>query len=1057
VKANQLGLSTETARARTFAYDSLSRLTNACNPESNGGSACTGTGPWSASYTYDANGNTHTKATLYPATETNYYDALNRLYESTHSDQTPSEQFTYDLAAGISGSNSVGHVVAENLVDPGGKTLAQRHYTSFDTMGRLLTEDQCSIYSGSLNNCGTSKTALSYTYDLAGNVITSGSGANVPIGGTSQPIALTYTYDSASHLQKITSNWIDSTHPGTLFNAPSTTGAPAYSPFGGLLAANLSYSNATQQPQILLNRTYDIRGRAATAVYSTTDGGSPAKQSAGSIAVPSSSAEQSTTATGSGTITISGSNASCIFYPAPGYPQTFWDAGNITVVVNGVSYNAGGYGGAGITPAQIAAGVASGMNGIPSAPVTATSQGGVVTLVAKPGSGTLNYSYSVSVAGTPNPPCTTNPPVPFSVSPSSASFTSGTVYDSGTITVFVNGSTATATYGQGSTAASVASAIQSAVQSAAGSFLTAGLSGDTVSLSSNQANSSTNWPVSVSVSYNSAYFSHASFPVSSSGMSGGANAQNVTLYSYNLGALSNGKHGYDSVGNVTGFQDTVMGEWNFGYDHLNRLDLATGVGGTYNGGAIANQTISWIYDSFGNRKNQTPSSGAPFPTEWANYGASNRITGSSQGGVGYNGPGAVNADGINNYTLDSEDRVCNWVTQITGLPKQPYTNVYDAGGHRVAKGTVTNSGTCEATQNGFAATETTILGQGGEQVTALGPGTSWAHTNVYADGQLLATYDAGGLHFALNDWLGTKRMQVTAAGGFENSWQSLPFGDNPAPMAQGGASDHHFTGQLHDNESQLDYFQARFYSSTLGRFQSPDWSGDAVPVPYANLSDPQSLNLYAYVRNNPISKVDADGHLEKHFSVGGDGWGVGDGWPAGVGYGRSMHNLLTRYNASLLAQAEDFDIENELRREPWDEAENALKPVGPDQQVAPEWPPAGAIYPERGEKGPLDALERSKDFTWYVRWKTKQETTLYRMWGDPAELTGKGNGTYYSLFPPERSTDFMRDQMSLPSKWNSMENLDPVKFPAGTTMYVGPASAQAGFRGGGFQVFVPKP
>ena len=41
---------------------------------------------------------------------------------------------------------------------------------------------------------------------------------------------------------------------------------------------------------------------------------------------------------------------------------------------------------------------------------------------------------------------------------------------------------------------------------------------------------------------------------------------------------------------------------------------------------------------------------------------------------------------------------------------------------------------------------------------------------------------------------------------------------------------------------------------------SPDWSAKEEPVPYAKLDDPQSLNLYAYVRNNPLSRVDADGH-----------------------------------------------------------------------------------------------------------------------------------------------------------------------------------------------------
>jgi hypothetical protein len=41
---------------------------------------------------------------------------------------------------------------------------------------------------------------------------------------------------------------------------------------------------------------------------------------------------------------------------------------------------------------------------------------------------------------------------------------------------------------------------------------------------------------------------------------------------------------------------------------------------------------------------------------------------------------------------------------------------------------------------------------------------------------------------------------------------------------------------------------------------SPDWSAKAEPVPYAKLDDPQTLNLYAYMRNNPLGGVDADGH-----------------------------------------------------------------------------------------------------------------------------------------------------------------------------------------------------
>jgi RHS repeat-associated protein len=69
-----------------------------------------------------------------------------------------------------------------------------------------------------------------------------------------------------------------------------------------------------------------------------------------------------------------------------------------------------------------------------------------------------------------------------------------------------------------------------------------------------------------------------------------------------------------------------------------------------------------------------------------------------------------------------------------------------------------------------------------------------------------------------------------------------------------------YTGKERDTESGLDYFGARYYSSNMGRWMSPDWAASVSPVPWANLADPQTLNLYEYVRNNPLSLVDDDGH-----------------------------------------------------------------------------------------------------------------------------------------------------------------------------------------------------
>jgi RHS repeat-associated protein len=83
-----------------------------------------------------------------------------------------------------------------------------------------------------------------------------------------------------------------------------------------------------------------------------------------------------------------------------------------------------------------------------------------------------------------------------------------------------------------------------------------------------------------------------------------------------------------------------------------------------------------------------------------------------------------------------------------------------------------------------------------------------------------------------------------------------------------------FTLKERDNETGLDYFLARYYSSTQGRFTSPDeftggphdvytlGSGDPEKqaLPYAEITNPQSLNKYQYAYNNPTNVVDPDGH-----------------------------------------------------------------------------------------------------------------------------------------------------------------------------------------------------
>lgn len=68
------------------------------------------------------------------------------------------------------------------------------------------------------------------------------------------------------------------------------------------------------------------------------------------------------------------------------------------------------------------------------------------------------------------------------------------------------------------------------------------------------------------------------------------------------------------------------------------------------------------------------------------------------------------------------------------------------------------------------------------------------------------------------------------------------------------------TAKERDTESGNDYFGARYYASSRGRWMSPDWAEEPEAVPYSSLDNPQTLNLYGYVNNNPLSQADPDGH-----------------------------------------------------------------------------------------------------------------------------------------------------------------------------------------------------
>jgi RHS repeat-associated protein len=106
--------------------------------------------------------------------------------------------------------------------------------------------------------------------------------------------------------------------------------------------------------------------------------------------------------------------------------------------------------------------------------------------------------------------------------------------------------------------------------------------------------------------------------------------------------------------------------------------------------------------------------------------------------------------------------------------------------------------------------------------------------------------------FRLLDHLGTQVGTVDVNGVPTSISDYAPFGQ----LFTGGSQDpYKFTGKERDTESGNDYFGARYYASSMGRFMSPDPS----VLDFADPTNPQSLNLYGYVRNNPLIFVDPKG------------------------------------------------------------------------------------------------------------------------------------------------------------------------------------------------------
>jgi len=235
---------------------------------------------------------------------------------------------------------------------------------------------------------------------------------------------------------------------------------------------------------------------------------------------------------------------------------------------------------------------------------------------------------------------------------------------------------------------------------------------------------------------------------------------------------------------------------------------------------------SYSYDPFGNLQQS-----GNFNFVQA-YTTANRIS-----GYNYDLAGNLLADGLGNtYTWDANEMISS---------SNGTSYFYDAEGSRVGKA-------------GSSPTDTIYFG--GRPVARLAGG-AWTDL-IYGAGGLLAEVpgtQTGAPVYRMTDPLGSSVGMLSSTGALSGGIQDYaPFGE----LFNGSSTSdpYKFTGKERDAESGNDYFGARYYNSAMGRFMSPDWSAKVEPVPYSKLDDPQSLNLYAYVLNNPLIRTDADGH-----------------------------------------------------------------------------------------------------------------------------------------------------------------------------------------------------
>jgi RHS repeat-associated protein len=334
--------------------------------------------------------------------------------------------------------------------------------------------------------------------------------------------------------------------------------------------------------------------------------------------------------------------------------------------------------------------------------------------------------------------------------------------------------------------------------------------------------------------------SSGSGPAVIGGCAGISNPPSGTIQGF---GFSYGSWGSTNSGNVTEMDAAGAQAFtrSFAYDSLNRLATLNQSGGSATG-CSATFNLSWTYDAWGNRTDQTVNSGTCNPFH-ATVNTKNQLVDPINNKYQYDSAGNMIQDANHTYFYDAENRLAQVDGTFGTCSTATVCYLYDAEGRRA--------------ESNYGSSQMDFLRDLSGNVVAdweTSSGyTGWATGYVYLNGGLLAQYQGSTTHFAHADHLGSTRLLTGLDQSVVQNLDFLPFGE--LNSSDSGINNHKFTGDERDSETSLDHTWFRQYSSSLGRWMHPDPAGFAAVDP----TNPQSWNRYSYVLNNPLMATDPFG------------------------------------------------------------------------------------------------------------------------------------------------------------------------------------------------------